>query len=1259
MNLLLLAVILLSNREYQDIVTFNYSGNDGCSFTVSVDQPSFRSYEDRWYPVIHGMGVSFEQDEYVLPSITFYIPVPPECEPYVSCIPRGSQPVSLPGLLLVTPSMTGDGLDTEWKIPSGSPPVESDGYVELRTFRMLGTTVAAVTVNPFGGGISGNIPLEISVRLTWPPAAGSREIDSPLLEALSHPGLLFWPGIDRTDATSPFWGRPWARIAVSSTGIYAVTGAELELAGCEITGTPSRALTVFSGPGTQFDLEDPADEHQLSELAIEVCDGGDGIFDQSDTLKFFAQELDRFDVSSGELQRFSHRYATHNVYWLTWGGENGLRIDTASVMPDASPEWGDSLLHSIWQEQEYAWVAGQENRTGWVWTQLFEGMPSYFYFSTLSADGNGSLTLSIASEKSHGITPSQRIELDLNGVVILDTLWTGDDEIIFDISDLEFDLSMNLLKVTAVEETGAIYFNYFKVEYPRRLSYAANRMLRFTDAFETRYNFTLGGAVSEFGLLDLSNPAVPVRLQGQLSGTDLDVALDIQQNSQFWLSAGGENYLSPDSITVSQPGRIIGSGIQGDVVVVVADQITAAAEPLETMYAGRGLSVALVSASEVYNEFGQGLRDPGAIRSFFRYTQDSWSEPPRSILLVGDGSYDPLMHITSYPTLIPACILLNSEYGTNYDDIYVIAHEGGLYPEAPISRIPASSENQLTAYLSKVMIYEFQEGTGEWENRIILVADDEWGKSSVNEYYHTNSCELLADTILPASLDRIKSYMIEFPWPPGTTPSGDHPEKPDAREDFIQKLSNGCANMIFFGHGSYGQLAHEKLLVSSDVQRIENDDRQPVMIFASCDLGHFDMISANCLAEDFLLKPGSGSIVSIGATRGTYPGSNEILFIRYYEEIYGGGNPSIAEALWLAKLQVSSISNSKYYVLLGDGGIHSVYPPASGCSFEIPSGTLYRGRINEISGSFQNSSISFLNVTESGSERTYSGLGSSSITYLRYGSSIYQAFITGTDQGFSASFFMPMQADTGSYSRGSAVGISGNGCEVAFDEWIYSVDEGNHSSDSMPPSIELWIDGYRGENVPSVSGDAVLRALLSDSSGICTMGGGAGRSILLSLNSKGFDISRYFTYRNDSYTCGEVTYSIPELIEGDHRIILVVWDGMGNTSRDTLDFKVTGTAENLLSSVFVYPNPGEGQRCFNFETSSVGTAVITVYTVAGRTIWRKTVTCSEGYNQVVWNGLDMDFDEPGSGAYIYKIDFSTQGGASRSVTDIMAVVREL
>ncbi|MBN2609703.1 MAG: hypothetical protein JXA64_11360 [Candidatus Fermentibacteraceae bacterium] len=1262
MTAAILSAFLLGGVIDAGTVSFQRFDDDGCSFTVSIEEPSYSEYDGRFYPCIRGMYPSLQPDRFVLPFITVYVPVPPDCLPGMHYFSAGRFPAEPPGPLLVTPVPEGSGLDTRWGVPAtdrGSFPSE---IVELRTFRLAGTRVAAVTVSPCAAMETGWIPSSVTVDLSWPSTGGSRPPDTPLLRALLHEGLEYWPVSDETDESSPFWGRPWARLAIASTGIYVVTGEELEEAGISLIGTPSPSLRMFTGEGTMFDLDDPADRHQLREIPVEVMDGDDGVFNRSDTLKFFGLGLNRLDISRHVPSRISHRYADHNVYWLTWGAENGLRMDTLDALPDGSPDWGDSLRFDIWQEQDYFWLCGQDTLTGWVWTQLFENIPGYFYFSTPSADGTGTVRVLIVPES--GESGPFTVAAELNGTVIADTTWSSSKAVLMSFDGLEFDAAMNLLKITATQTPGKLYIDYVMADYPRRLSYAANRMLGFGGsapggAAPRRFSFSLGGAVSTAGLLDLTDPFSPVRLRGELNGAVLDVSLDIHDGCNFWLE-DPEGFRSPDSITSAEPGRIIGTGLEGDVAVVVADPLLEASQPLETIYAARGLSVAIVSAGEVYDEFGQGLRDPGAIRSFFRHTQDGWSRPASALLLVGDGSYDPMMHVTSYPTLIPVCLILSGEEGINLDDKMVIAHEGGMLPEAPVSRITASSAVELSGYLSKVMAYDRRETPGQWENRIVLAADDEWGRSSVNEYGHTETCDTLADSILPASLDRVKFYLIEYPWPPGTTPTSVHPEKPEAHAAFVQELSRGCAGMIFFGHGSYGQLAHEKILVSSDVLQIDNGDRQPVMIFASCDLGHFDMISAKCLSEDFEMAPGSGSIVSIGATRLTFGGGNEALFIAYYQAQYGDNELSVGDALWLAKaiLAPGSYSNSRYYVLLGDGGVYPVRPSSTGCSFQVQGDTLFRGRLNEITGEFVNSSSGFMNVTESGTQTVYSGLGSGSVEYLHYGSGVYQGFVSGEGNSFTASFFMPVQADTGSYSRGSSIGVSPAEAEVAFREWIEVSDDGDHENDSLPPVLDLWIEGHRGEEQPKVCGESTLRAILSDSSGICAMGGGAGRSILLSLDNQGFDVSRYFNYHPDSYTVGELEYPLPEMVEGEHRLIMAAWDGMGNSGRDTLDFTMVQASGDLLSSIFVYPNPGHGQRCFNFQSSSSGTASIKVYTVAGRCIWSRTFSCEEGYNQVMWDGLDMDGDPPASGAYIYRIEYSTTEGASAEFIEVLAVVRE-
>ena len=1257
MTVPLLALVLLGAFNDQEVVSFQRAGADGCSFTVEVSEPSYRSIDGRWFPVIHGMWSSHEQEEYVLPSVTVYVPIPPDCTPTLRHSAHGRIETYPPGPLLVAPFSRGSGLETVWISPPPSDASFPDEVVSMRTMRLAGTRVAAVTVSPFGGTDAGSIPSRISVDLSWPATAGSRRIESGILDAVTEDGLPCWPVTSPPDADSPFWGLPWARMAVSTTGIYVVTGNDLEDAGISITGAPSPSLRVFSGPGIQFEPEVPEDHHDLMEIPVEVMDGGDGTFDGSDTLKFTGLGLERFDISGDELQRLSHRYASHNVYWLTWGGGNGLRVDTLDAIPDGSPQLGDSLAFTLWQEQDYFWVCGQETRTGWVWTQLFENIPAYFYFSTPSADASGRVSFSLVPENGNGGPHS--VVADLNGTLIADTTWAGGSAVLMSFDGLELDPSMNLLKITATNTPGKLYLDHLMADYPRRLSYAGNRMLRFNGTVPGRYSLSLGGAGSRWDLLDLTDPLAPARLRGELSGAYLDVSLDLHQSSQLWLE-DPQGYMKPDSIVPAQPGRIVGTGMQGDVAVVVADRLMEAAEPLETIYAARGLTPVMVTAGEVYEEFGQGLRDPGAIRSFFRYTQDHWDPPAASLLLVGDGTYDPMMHITSRPTLIPVFLTLYGEEGVNLDDYFVIAHEGGTLPEAPVSRITASTGAELSAYISKLMTYADRDSPGQWENRIVLAADDEWGKSSVNEYMHTLACEEIADSILPPGLDREKFYLIEYPWPPGTTPTSLHPEKPEAHEDFIDLLSRGCSSMIFFGHGSYGQLAHEKLLVSSDVQLIDNGNRQPVMIFASCDLGHFDMISADCLAEDFQLIPGSGSIASIGATRKTFSGGNQSLFSAYYQAQYGGGGLSVGDALWVAKVMLApaSYSNSKFYVVLGDGGVLPVHPSTVGCSFQVTGDTLRRGNLNSITGSFRNSSTGFANVTESGAWATFSGLGTGSLDYLRYGSSVYRGLVTGDGSGFALSFFLPVQADTGSYSRGSSVGVSRLESESAWNQWLDVVDDGDYISDSLPPHIEIWLDGHRGEENPAVSGRGVLRAILSDSSGICAMGGGAGRSVLLSIDDQGFDVSEYFTYRPDSYTMGELEYQLPEMGQGEHRLIMVAWDGMGNAGRDTLDFTVMQQTDELMTSVFVFPNPGFGQRCFNLQASSSGTATVKIYTVAGRCIWSRTQSCQEGYNQVLWDGRDMDGDRPASGPYIYRVDYSAPGGASASFTEVLAVMEE-
>ncbi|MCK7489109.1 MAG: hypothetical protein MZU79_01835 [Anaerotruncus sp.] len=63
--------------------------------------------------------------------------------------------------------------------------------------------------------------------------------------------------------------------------------------GCGVPGGRHalESFSMLSGPGIPCVLEDYADEHLPIPVALSISDGGDGVFDTSDTLFFYGQPL--------------------------------------------------------------------------------------------------------------------------------------------------------------------------------------------------------------------------------------------------------------------------------------------------------------------------------------------------------------------------------------------------------------------------------------------------------------------------------------------------------------------------------------------------------------------------------------------------------------------------------------------------------------------------------------------------------------------------------------------------------------------------------------------------------------------------------------------------------------------------------------------------------------------------------------------------------------------------------------------------------
>ena len=84
-------------------------------------------------------------------------------------------------------------------------------------------------------------------------------------------------------------------------------------------------------------------------------------------------------------------------------------------------------------------------------------------------------------------------------------------------------------------------------------------------------------------------------------------------------------------------------------------------------------------------------------------------------------------------------------------------------------------------------------------------------------------------------------------------------------------------------------------------------------------------------------------------------------------------------------------------------------------------------------------------------------------------------------------------------------------------------------------------------------------AELYDDSGINASGSSVGHDLELVIDgelSKTYNLNSYFAYDFGDYRSGQVSFSIPELSEGKHKLLFRAWDVLNNSSTSELAFEV-------------------------------------------------------------------------------------------------------
>jgi hypothetical protein len=1153
----------------------------------------------------------------------------------------------------------------------------------LRGLRVARIRLNPVTYDPSADVLTFFERVDVSIAFAGRPVKSTRR--DPLVDALSQTLVngdvaASWLGAPLEDDVR-FFDRHdiWYKVVTETTGVYGIGYSDLSTAGINVVDIDPTTFRLYSiGPHkTNEDYPDT-----MIEVPVYVEGEDDRSFDANDFIAFYAESPARWD--SVQSKWLSNPFTHRSCYWLTWGDGTGLRFETTSGAGASAP--ATTARNHVHLELERLSPA----RSGllWLWRNHIkqEGLPADSFAVAVKLPHRRSIdTLRI---RFYARTGTNLLRVYLNGHM-LDTIrfvgsnsgpppatlviggippeaiGTGDiDSLTFEVyGDPEMD----------------VFLDYIEALYVEGLEVSSDAPeLHFSTKESGTLEFSIDGAAKDALLLEVTDRWGPKRIvEVGTSGNSLTAKVEADGMNEY-VCALKSGLRRPLSVRKRTPGRLRQSKKQKHIhyYIITPDDLVPAAGLLARYRQGNiaginGARADVAPLSEIYDEYGFGVEEPGAIKKFLALKQ------PEYALLAGDATYDYKNNLgVERPPYVPA-------YEVGYDidpevygsiakaqDAWYADFDGsGNSPDMAIGRVTCRSRQELRRFLDKLRTYETQT-LGFWAKRFLLLADDEWlgtvGERDPIGFAHIGGCE---NVILHTRglLDPVKIYLTEYPF------TGVN-DKAAARLALFEALRDGALLWCFFGHGAGFRLCHERALDIADVPQVEGGTHNPVAFFGSCGVGRFEDTKTECIAEE-LVRKDQGCIATSGATKATTPGGNEYFAQQMFRFLVDNPELPLGDAF----LQAQATANPLYH-LFGDPATR-VRLPAPGIQPVVSPDTFYPGGITGVSDSVPVESGRYeVVVQESKLYRSYySDAGRTHYTLPGY--LVHNSSGDFSSSHASVSFTFPSidYPDTVVVPNGSYVRLPGSGAvsflcwqdggsgpnRVGYSSRIDTVTLGERVSnqDHTPPTVIPYAERRRlsPADTVEVPENFTLSCVVEDESGILLAPVDSGPGFYVGSNfSDRIALGRYFGYDRNSTSRGSFSYGVE--VDADQivdSITIDVADNLRNRRYETYYIRPIRDDMLQIDSCLVYPNPTAGRARFTFQLTRPAFVTAKIYTISGRLVRELPAQpCFFGYNGIEWEGTDRNGLPLANGIYLYKLEARSSEAASGLTQNFSASYRD-
>ncbi|MBL0066343.1 MAG: type IX secretion system sortase PorU [Bacteroidetes bacterium] len=1119
----------------------------------------------------------------------------------------------------------------------------------------------------------------------------------------------------------------WFKFGLIKKGVYKMTYTDLKNLGVDVDNIDPQNIRIYGNGGGMVPMANSKSRRDdLQENAIQVVGESDGHFDQTDYILFYGTSQTQW-LPDPNTNRFSHvinLYSDTTFYFLTTSLGQGKRI-TTRASSTATPtntvtsfdEYGFHEIDAVnLLKSGREWYG--ENFDNVNNTQSFT-----FNFQGVITSDTLLLRSSLLGRAEN--SASNSFSMALNGQTFINQAFSSVGSSPQDnyaapiyISKYLFPNSSTLnvaVSMSSADPNGQGWLNFIEMNLRCNLNFLnQGNQFHFRDARSVGTGnvsqFQISNTNASVTLLDVTDPLNVVIQQSDFNSGTTSFTTETGTLHEFIAFSESAAY-------TPFPGRQIDNqnlhaSPKASLLIVTNPSFINQANDLADLHRTHDNMTTMVATTEqIFNEFSSGAQDVSAIRDFVKMFYDRAYAPgdlPRYLLILGDASYDNKSRVssnTNFVTSYQSSGSLNQTQTYMSDDFFGLLDDSegewnnGEIVDLSVGRLPVKSVQEAEAMVRKIIHYAGGDITnpgttngtnntvyGDWRNVVTFVSDDQDSNT------HFKQADTLARRFSRdyplLNIDKI--YMDAYNQQ--STPGGNR--YPDGHAALVDRVQKGSLLLTYIGHGGEVGWGHERFLEVDDINNWTNINALPAFLTATCEFTRVDDPARTSAGELVFLNPNGGGICLFTTSRLAFSSSNYNLCQKFYTHVFteiDGRMPTIGDIFEQTKIDVYTDQYVRNFILIGDPALRMAYPKMS-------------VKTNTINGTNITSAVDTLKalrrITITGEILDVNGIKATSFNGIIY-PTVYDKWVTyytlGNDRNVTndPSYAAPFDLQKNIIYRGKSSVVNGDFSfsfvvpkdiqfQYGFGKLSYyaqngSMDAAGYSNsvivggydnsvpaDAQGPAIKLYINDDKFVRGGMTDKNPVLYAVVTDSSGLNTVGTGIGHDVTAELdnsNSKIYVLNDYYENDLNSYQKGKVKYPFKDLAAGPHTVNFKVWDVYNNSSEASTDFVVAESAKLALEHVLNYPNPFTTHTTFMFEHNRPYTNLdiqVQIFTVSGKLI--KTIGSriySEGYrsDELEWNGLDDFGDRIGKGVYVYKLRVRTEDGDYADKFEKLVILR--